>query len=534
MSRRGFNKQSVMQGAIVLTAAGIFIRVLGALYRVPLGRLLGDEGLGIYGVPNQFYLLFFTLSSAGIPVAVSRLVSQKMAAGCYCDAYRAFRLARFSMLVIGTASSLFLFFGAGWFVESGIVADPRCLNGLRAISPIVFFAAVTAAYRGLFQGVRNMTAVAVSQVADQVMLVTGTLLLAYLFLPYGLTWGAAGGNLGAIPGAVAATGIMLIYHWLYRGDFYYLTAKDVSGSRESALSLLKKIFYTALPISFASIAMAITNIMDNKLIIDGMQLTGYSIHKATAFYGQFTQMAMSFINISIAFATALGASLVPFAAECYSNGNISGIRRQLSRAVRLAMGISLPAAAGLLVLAPHLTELVYANKSAGVSLAWVSPVVIFWSLYLVTSGVLQGLERADIPVRNLTAGIFFKVIITYYFITSSLGIRAAALGTVVMFVVSSFLNINSVRRRVGFKMDIGKMLLRPGIAVLIMAVGTLWVYSYLVQQVGNNWATLAAVGAGALIYAPAAVLVGGVSSREVAAVPRIGEKLAVILRKLGR
>lgn len=534
MSKSGFNKQSVIKGALVLTVAGIFIRVLGAIYRVPLGRLLGDEGLGIYGVPNHFYLLFFTLSSAGIPVAVARLVSEKMAAGRYRDAYRAFRLARFSMLVMGLAASLALYLGAGWLVESGIVADPRCYNGLRAISPVIFFAAVTAAYRGLFQGVRNMTAVAVSQVADQIMLVTATLSLAYLFLPRGLAWAATGGNLGAIPGAVAAMGIMLFYHWLYRREFQRLMARDTSGRGERPVSLLKKIFAVAIPISFTAIAMAVTNILDNKLIIDRLQLVGYSINEATAFYGQFTQMAMSFINISTAFAVSLGASLVPSVAEVYAAGNLLHIQRQASRAVRLAVIFSFPAAVGLFVLAPDLTELFFANRAAGVSLAWVSWVVIFWSVHIVTSGILQGLGRADIPVRSLLAGIVFKVGITYFFVPTPMGVRAAALGTVIMFVVASIFNILAINQRVGFYFDPGKTVLRPGIAVLIMAAGVIKVHNLFITQLGNNWATLLAVGAGAVIYAPVVVLVGGISSREVAAVPVIGEKLAAIMRKLGR
>jgi len=534
LARSGFNKQSVIKGALVLTIAGIFIRILGAVYRVPLVRLLGAEGMGIYGLPNYFYLLFFTLSSAGIPVAVARLVSEKMAVGRYRDAYRTFRLARFSMFVIGLVASLSLFLGAEWLVESGIVADPRCYNGLRAISPVVFFAAVTAAYRGLFQGVRNMTAVAVSQVADQVMLVAGTLILAYLFLPHGLAWAAAGANMGAIPGAVAATGIMLFYHWLYRGEFHRLMASDTSGRREGPLSLLKKIFATAIPISFASIAMALTGILDNKLIIDRLQLVGYSMSEATAAYGQFTQMAMSFINIAIAFAVSLGANLVPSVAEVYSAGNKQHIRRQVSRAVRLAVVFSLPAAAGLFVLAPHLTYLVFADREAGIPLAWVSWVVIFWAVHLVTTGVLQGLGRADIPVRSLITGIAFKIGITYYLVPTPLGVRAAAIGTVAMFVVASFLNILSIRKRVGFDFHFGKTVVRPSIAVLIMVVGVIKIYQMFSVQVGNNWATLLAVCAGAIIYAPAVVLVGGITSREVGAVPVIGEKIAPIIRKFGR
>lgn len=534
MTRPGFNKQSVIEGALVLTVAGIFIKLLGAVYRVPLGRLLGDEGLGIYGLPNYFYLLFFTLSSAGIPVAVARLVSEKMAAGRYRDAYRVFRLARFSMLVIGLVSSSILYFGAGWFVESGLVADPRCYNGLRAIAPVPFFAAITAAYRGLFQGVRNMTVVAVSQVADQVMLVVATLTLAYLFLPQGLDRAAAGGNLGALPGAVMAMVIMLLYHARYRGEFHYLMLSDRSGKGEGTLSLLKKIYATAIPISFASIAIAITGILDNKLIIDRLQLVGYTLPQATAFYGQFTQMAMPLVNVAIAFASSLGASLVPSVAEAATTRDYARMRRQVTMGVRLAVVFSLPAATGLFILAPNLTDLVFANREAGIPLAWVSWVVVFWSVHLVTSGVLQGLGRADIPVRSLLAGIVFKVAITYYLTPTPLGVRAAALGTVAMFVVSSLLNIASIGKRVGFDLNPARVLVRPAAAVLVMALAVLKVHGLLVPRLGDAWATLAAVGIGVVVYMPAIIMAGGISIREVEGLPGPGKKIARIMERFLR
>lgn len=531
MADYGFNKQSVIKGALILTVAGLFIRVLGAVYRVPLGRILGDEGLGLYGVPNQFYLLFFTLASAGIPVAVSRLVAEKNSLGHYRDAYRVFRLARFAMLLVGLTASFALYLGAGWLVESGIVADPRCYKGLKAIAPVVFFAAVTAAYRGLFQGVRNMTAVAVSQVADQIMLVIATLLLAYLLLPYGLDQAAAGGNMGAIPGAIAALGVMLFYHWYYRRKFLYYAAKDNIGRSEGSLTLLKKIFAMAIPISFASIAMAVTGIIDNKLIIDRLQLVGYTMNQATAFYGQFNQMAMSFINISIAFAASLGVSLVPSVTEFFSARKFTQIRKQVSESVRLVIVLSLPAATGLFILASQLTTMVFANETAGISLAWLSWVVIFWSIHLVTSGALQGMGRVDIPVRNLLFGIVFKVTITYYFLPTPLEIRAAALGTVAMFMVSSILNICSIKSRVGFEFNFARTVLRPGLATLIMAAGVIIIYHLLVSQIGNNWATLVAVMTGALIYAPAILMVGGLSIKELSIIPGIGKRLTVLTEK---
>lgn len=192
-------------------------------------------------------------------MAVASIVSEKMAMGHYRDALRTFRVARAAMLVLGVAFSLLLFFGAGWLIEQGLVRIPEAYLGMRAIAPVIFFAAVTAAYRGLFQGLQNMRAVAYSQLADQVMLVGATLLFSYLLLPRGLSVAAAGANLGAVPGAVGAT-LMLIflYRW-QRREMLELAEQDLSGIREGTLSLLRRIFSVAIPVSFAAVAMSITS-----------------------------------------------------------------------------------------------------------------------------------------------------------------------------------------------------------------------------------------------------------------------------------
>lgn len=530
MRTKALKKQTLVQGAIILTLAAIVVRVLGAVYRIPLSRMLGDEGMGIYGIPNQFYYLFFTISSAGIPVGVARLVSTKIAAGAYRDAYRAFRLALYAMLGAGLFFSLALFFGAGWLVKAGIVSNPDSYNGMRAIAPVVFFAAVTASFRGLFQGLQNMSAVAASQVADQVMFVMGTLLLSYLLLPQGLAMAAAGANLGAVPGTVAATAMMIFFYYKQRPEFIRLVREDTSPEQERAWSLLKKILVISIPISFASMAMSITHVIDNILIIERLQLVGYTLQEATAFYGQLTQMAMSFINISIVFSFSLGTSLVPSVAEAYATKNYELIKTRSSQAVRLSLISSLPAAAGLLVLAPELTLFVFASEEAGIPLATIAPGIIFWGVHLVLSGILQALGRADIPVKNLLAGLVIKIALTYYLTPTALGIRAAAMGTVIMFVVASLLNILAIKRMVGFAFSPMDSLLRPGLAAVIMAWGTRQAYVAAFAYTGHNSpATAIAIVAGMLIYVPALLLLGGVSAEDMGRIPKIGGRAATLV-----
>ncbi|MFZ5591808.1 MAG: putative polysaccharide biosynthesis protein [Bacillota bacterium] len=519
--------QTLIKGALILTLAGLLVRVLGAVYRIPLGRLLGDEGLGLYAIPNQYYLLFFTISAAGIPVGVSRLVAAKVTVGAWRDAYRTFQITLLTMLGLGLGFSLLLYCGAPFLVRVGLVANPAALAGMRAIAPVVFFAAVTAAFRGLFQGLQNMTAVALSQVVDQTLLVVGTLLFSYLLLPRGLAAAAAGANFGAVPGAVAATLFMLLVFLRYRSQFRQAVALDSSGSRESAWQLLKKVFTVSIPISFANVSMALTGIIDNKLIIERLQLTGYTQQQATALYGQLNQMALSFINISIAFSFSLGTSLVPAVSRAHAAGDHSAVRSQLRAALRLSLLTSLPATAGLLVLAPQLTDLLFANSAAGTPLRYLAPAVLFWGLHLVLSGTLQGLGRADLPVRNLLTGIGLKIALTWGLTPTPLGIRAAALATTAMFALAGALNVLSLRRLVGLEFRPRQDLLPAAAASALMAAAVWTAYRALLLWTGHSYpATALAIGCGLLTYPPLLYALGGITPSDLSRLPGPGRRLA--------
>lgn len=535
MEEKGpLNKQTMLQGALTLTLAWLILRILGALYRIPLGRMLGGEGLGIFAVPNQFYQLFFTLCSAGIPVAVAGVVSEKMALGQYRDAVRAFKITRIVMLLLGLFFSLLLFFGAGWLIKSGVIPNPDAFLGMRAVAPVIFFAAITASYRGFFQGLQDMRAVAYSQVVDQIILVIATLSFSYLLLPRGLTMAAAGANLGALPGAVAAM-LMLIYVYYRqsRGVEQYVL-QDVSGVREGTLSLLKRIFSTSIPVSFVSVAMSITAILDHKLIVDRLQLVGYTQDQAVAWFGRFNQMSMSFINISIALALSLGTSLVPAAAKAFAMQDLERIRKQVLQAVRLSLLLALPASAGLFLLSHHLTQLAFADASAGVPLAALSWAVIFWSVHLVTTGTLQGLNKALVPTRNLIIGILVKIAITYFLTPTWLGIRAAAFGNVTIFIISSTLNCIALARLVGVKFNIWDAVAKGVLATLVMSAGVLAVYRWAHLGLGgNSWPTLLAIVAGAVVYPVVLVFIGGIQAEDVRRLPG-GRRVADFLGKIGR
>ncbi len=439
------------------------------------------------------------------------------------------------MLLLGLTFFLLLFASAGWLIEIGLVVIPEAYLGMQAVAPVIFFAAITAVYRGFFQGFRNMRVVAYSQVFEQLMLVLATLLFSYLLLPRGLEIAAAGANFGAVPGVVGATLMLFFFYRIQHRDMLQMAQQDLTGVREGALSLLKRIFSVALPISFAGMVMSVSTIIDQNLIVSRLQLVGFNYSQAAEQYGEFTGMAMAFINISTVLAASLGTSLVPATAESLAVKNLVRIKTQLSQAMRLALIFALPAATGLFLLAHQLTLLVFADKGAGVPLTALAAAVVFWSMHLVTAGVLQGMNKAGISVRNLLVGIVIKVLITYYFTPTPLGIQAAALGTVAIFVVSSLLNIIYLSRMVGFQFNTIETVLKPGLATVIMSACVLGVYQVTFQQWGGNtWPTLLAVCAGIVVYPMVLVALGGIRSEEVRRLPFIGDRAAIFLQRLGR
>ncbi|MCQ2559365.1 MAG: polysaccharide biosynthesis protein [Clostridia bacterium] len=523
-------KQTMLQGAFVLAAAAIVVRVLGAAYRIPLGRILGDEGMGIYSIPNQIFYLFYTISSAGIPVGVASLISSKMASGLYKDAYRAFKAALWAMLGTGLVFSSVLFFGAGWLIDLGLVSNPNCYWGLKAIAPVVFFGAVVAAFRGLFQGLQNMTTVAWSQVADQLFLVTGTLLFSCLLIDYGLSYGAAGANLGSLCGVIASTLVLVFFFRRAKPHLKSLMLPEQAAEPEKYRSLLKKVLAVSVPISLASISMSIANILDNVIVINRLQLCGYTLSEATAFYGQFTQYAMSFVNLSIVFSLSMGTSMVPFVSEAFTLKKYDDIRQKLSQSLRLSVLTSLPAATGLLVLASPLTLWIYNSEPAGVPLACITPAILFWGINLVLSGTLQGAGKPGIPVRNLLIGLMAKVAITYFLTPTVLEIRAAALGTSSVFLIASALNILSIHRLIGFSFPLVQGLLRPALATTIMGLAVWKIYAWILAGLGNYiLAILLAIGAGAAIYGLAVILLGALNSEDAQRLPKIGRQAAGII-----
>jgi stage V sporulation protein B len=534
-------RQTFLQGAMVLTIAGFISKALGLVYRFPLSRLILDTGMGLYGMVYPIYTLILALSTAGVPVAISKLVSESLVEGREAEAKKIFRVSLVSFSIIGVVLSLGLFFSARSLIAIGFVRDPRAYWGLIAIAPAILIVSLLVSFRGYFQGWRMMTPTAVSQVFEQIVRVVTALLLGYVLFAKGVEFAAAGAVFGAVTGGAA--GLLVLLYYFYRRRPNLESFPDiavVASSQESrrqvdsSWNIFRRIIVISIPISLAGLVMPIMQNIDLAMVPARLVAAGFSIDRSTALYGQLSQMAATLVNMPTILTLALAASVVPVISELRAAGDHQGVEERIVTGLRVAMVLMLPAYVGFWVIAEPITIMLFANAEAGIALAAIAPAVLFLGLHQITSGVLQGLGKPLLPLYNLIAGAAMKIVLTYFLTAMpEIGVRGAAYGTVAAFFISSMLNLICIYRLQPFKIPYGNLLIKPIVSVALMAIAVYYCQLFFYRLIGSvSLSALLAICFGAGIYGLGMVLTGGLAEKDIRSLPRLGKPLADILGKL--
>ena len=530
-------KKSFMRGAVILGVAGLIIKVLGAFFRIPLANIIGSEGMGYYQTAYPVYVLFLTVSTAGIPTAIAKLVSEKTAEGDHAEAYRIFKLSFGLLLGIGVASAAILYFGADSIVGTITADQTGAVYAMKAIAPALLFVPMMASFRGYFQGRQDMSPTAASQVIEQTFRVICGLGLAVFLVSYGLPQAAAGASFGATAGSIGGLiGIMIIF--LRRKKYINNDiAKSISSNRERAGAIIGKIVIIAIPITIGAAIMPIMNSIDLAIVMRRLQDTGYTYEEANSLYGQLTGLAAPLINFPQVLTQSLAMSLVPAIAAARRTGDVDFLRYNVQLGLRSAMIIGLPCAVGLMALSEPIMFLLYPLQKASAigaapCLFILAAGVVFLSSVQTLTGVLQGVGKQTIPVRNLFIGAIAKVIITYT-LTSipSLNVKGAALGTVCAYLIASVLNLYAVQKYTGTVFDFKLILGKPLISAIGMGIVVQLVFRLLYSVLGNGLSTIIAVTCGVFTYTVLMFLVKGITSDEIKMMP-MGAKIISRLNKI--
>lgn len=518
MSRRRVSSNFIVQGSL-LAAAGILVRIIGMVYRVPLTAIIGTEGNGYYTSAFSIYSLLLILSSYSMPTAISRIVSGNLARGEYRSSYRLLRAAFIYATVAGAIMCSLLWFGADTI--AGHLKKPYCSFALRALAPTVWIMAYLGILRGYFQGSGNMVPTAVSQIIEQIInafisVIAAAVLfhrgeranLLYSDTEYSYAFGAAGGALGTGAGALSAFVFFLLLYMSQRAYFMRRVRRDRgrgAGYREISLLLGA----TMLPILLSSTVYNISTVIDDYIFGNIMTRLGAGAAIVTQ-WGIFGEYHILF-NIPVALSNALSSSLIPSLTRAVEENSRRATVNRIRYSLRFTMLIALPSAVGLCVLAEPLCNMLFPGKSVslliGLTRAGAAAVVLY-SMSTISNAVLQGLGELKLPLKHALISLLVHIPVLILLLLTGMGIYAVVLSNIVFALLMCILNQAAIHRLVHYSQGFKKSYLYPLIASLVMGAAAFSVYKLLyiflgehaIGRIGSAITLLPAVLTGILVY----------------------------------
>ncbi len=509
-------QKSIVGGITVLGMSGFICKVVGALYRIPLAWIIGESGLGMYQLVFPTYNMLLTISAAGIPVAISRMVSFHLAKNDPRNAKRVYRLALTVLLCLGLLSTVLMFVFSPQLAAR--VGDPETRLGFMAIAPAVLMVCIMSSLRGFMQGQMNMAPTAVSQLIEQVGKVAIILPMAYFAMRVSTSFAAAAVLLG---NTIAEAMALLYMYLMYRKNrqAFALREQDESRPITPNRKLLRNLLSLSIPIALGSCIIPLAAFVDSGMILNRLMDAGISLDVGRALYGRYSGYVISLINVPTALSIAIAMSLVPAISSAMAKGDQAHVQRQAALGIRFSFLVGLPCSIGLSILSQRVLAMIYhfsspeALRITSELLSLSSLTIVLFTVTQSTEGILQGLHKQRIPMYALLLGVAVKVFLNYTLVgTPSLNIYGAPIASIACYTISMLPNLYFTYKHTHMKMDVMGTLLKPLLATAAMA-GVLFLAMGLLPQ-GRLWTCLLILlGIGA--YLGFALLTGAMTREDV-------------------
>lgn len=432
-------KKGLLKGAVILTAAGVICRLLGVLFRIPLSNIVGNYGIGLYQLVFPLYSLLLIVSSAGIPVAISKMIARVRDDPAKCK--QIFLNALVALLVIGAViSGLFLVLAKQIATWQG---KPEIWTLYMAIAPAVFFVCFISAYRGYFQGLANMVPTAVSQVVEQAVKVAVGLTLAVILVKKSILWAVFGAILAVSVSELVATVVLFIIYRVKAKPKRQLTPL----TKMFSWSVIKDIFVISAPIMVMSLAFPVVQLFDSFFIVNALKHNG--VTNATELYGIASGAVHTLINLPTVVGIAIATVILPMVSRCFKQKNTTEMKRKALQAVWITLGFGVACALGLAILPKFILNLLYHRTFAGkpeematavLLLRIESVAVLLICLTQVIGSILQGIDKSRWPMFALIGGGVSKVVFEICLI-KQLGIVAVSISNVLCFAVALVISV---------------------------------------------------------------------------------------------
>lgn len=538
----------IMQGSI-LAAASILSRLIGMLYRLPVTNIITDHGNDYYSAAYEIYNIILLISSYSLPLAVSKLISAKAALGQYRNVRRIFRGALYMSVVVGILGSVVTYLGAGFFTGQ-LLNTPESELSLKILALAVFFLAVMGVLRGFFQGMGTMMPTAVSQIIEQIFNAVVSIAAAGMLFQYGLSldqkagvadgrsgpiYGAAGSTLGTSVGALAGLLFLIVVMMMYRRVFRRQIRSDRSGNAESYGAIFQLLLLTIVPVLLSTAVYNISSILDQGLF-KYLMLDVQKMEKSTVevYWGIYVGKYKLLTNVPIAVASALSASTIPALTRARMEGNRREMRRKTDGAIRMVMFICIPSAFGLAALAEPILKLLSWNTDPIAAKLFIagSAAVIFYGLSTLTNGILQGIDKMHIPVRNALISLILHLGLLVVLVQlCGLHIYGVVISYLFFAILMCILNGLAIRKYLRYRQEMIRTFLVPIVSSAIMGLSCWLLYTPLEELIGFRFAALLCIILAIFIYGFFLLLLRGITERELRAFPK-GHVLIRVLKKL--
>ena len=534
--KRTIKKETFMQGVVTIMFSQILIKVLGLIYTLYLTNRdgFGDAGNAIYASGYQIYALLLTVSSIGVPNAISKLVSERLAVGDNKGANRIFKVALVTFGTLGAIGSMLLFFGAHVIAYSW-TQIPESELTLVALAPAIFFVSISSVFRGYFNGRRTLKITARAQTLEQIFKTIFTIgiveVVAYV-TSTSTEMMAAGANVATTLATFSSFVYLFMYYRIKRKEIGNEIQSSTNYKYENVKTIVKNILMVSIPLTLSSIMTSFNKNIDSftvKRILSGYMPADI----ATKLYGQLSGKVDTVTNLPLAINIAFATALVPAISAAKAKNDRESATKRTSFSLLTSMLIGLPCVVGMIVFAQPILNLLYPNANEGaLLLQLISVSVIFSILDQTINGALQGFGKVMVPATALGIGCLVKLVLNIVLLKIPFfNVYGAAIGSIACHAVAFAIVFNVLKKYVKLDLPFNKFVIKPAIATTIMAVCSYTLYLLMDRIISGGLATIIAMLFAVIIYLAAVVALKIYNKEDIYMLPK-GEKIYRILEKL--
>ena len=528
--------QSSNRGFLILSIAGLITKVISVFYIPLLQRIIGLDGYGIYQNCYEVFLFVYAVTNLGTQPAIAKVVAELTALGKPNDAVRTLKISRTLLALVGAILTIFLMLFA--FPIGNLIGNPAASYGILMLAPSIFVTSILSSYRGYFQGRSSMTAIAISQVLEQVINILISLTCAFFLVKISVAYGSAGGTIGTSIGAFVAC-IYMVY--IYGKKRFEEDSIEAQGDKKRVRTkhIIKKLIKYGLPITLSAGLQNFGSLVDMVNVNARLAFAGFNLQQSQVLYGVLGRYK-TLLSVPLIIVTALGTTVLPAVAAAMALKDKKEIRRKTTFAFRITFIITIPAAIGLSALSKEVFELLYGTDQGFELMVMGSVVLILMAVVQIQTVILQSMNKLYFVLGTFSIGIVFKIIANYILVgMPEINILGVVVGNFLWFAIPLFLNQRKLKKVLRVKIPMLRNIIKPLIASIIMA-GSIFVLKQLVSDlititsggiILKGITTLLIIVIGGFVYLYLMLVLGGIKKSDINSIsPRIFNLLPRFIR----